>query len=81
VEQFVKQWMGTYYNISSIVSNETLIKCDTSEIDSDSDDDKEPNYDPDNEPSDNLFDLCILLEEYNFDWAQFIDAMLTAAST
>jgi hypothetical protein len=82
LEEFVKQWMGTYYNISSIVSNETLIKCDTSDIDSNSDgDDKEPNYDPDNEPSDNLFDLCILLEEYNYDWAHFVDAMLTAAST
>jgi len=76
LEEFVLQWMGTYYNISSNFSNETLTKCDKSDVNSD-----DPNYDPDNEPSDNIFDLCTLLEEYNHDWAYFIDIMLTAAST
>jgi len=76
IEEFVLRWMQTYYNISSHVSDEVIAKCSTSDVESDDSD-----YDPDNEPSSNAFDLCILLEEFNHDWAYFIEHMLTAAST
>lgn len=76
VEEFVLRWMQTYYNISSDVSDETITKCNTSDVESD-----DADYDAENPPSQNLFDVCVLLEEFNHDWAYFIEQMLTAAST
>ena len=72
INNFVLEWMDTYYDISTDIDEETIEVCD---------DQFEDLKDEDNEEIITaLTEMCYLLVTYDYDWALFIEAMLQAAA-
>ena len=70
VNDFVLEWMDSYYNISTDVSEETKQKCNFTD-----------SYTEDNaQMADTVTDFCQLLETFNYDWANFTYNMLEGTS-
>jgi hypothetical protein len=70
VNDFVVEWMNSYYRISTDVSKETIQKCNYTDL-----------YNDDNgRMVETITEFCYLLETFDYDWATFMYAMLEAAS-
>jgi hypothetical protein len=70
VNDFVVEWMESYYRISTDVSQETIQNCNYTDL-----------YNEENEQMVEIItEFCQLLETFDYDWANFMYAMLEAAS-
>ena len=71
VNDFVLEWMESYYSISTDVSEETIQQCNNfTDL-----------YNEDNtQMIDTITDFCQLLVTFNYDWANFMHSMLEEAS-
>ncbi|KAL9188219.1 hypothetical protein ACHAXT_006597 [Thalassiosira profunda] len=75
IEGFVRDWMASYYAISTDVDDDARAACDISDITS------SPYYDPSRDFASVWYDVCLVLVTHNWDWAYFIQEMLKEAAS